>query len=83
MKILVRPTEFSCHLCWKVMTLPLTTPCAHNFCKLCLLESYADQSFIRERTRGGRTLRAQKVVKKCPVCPNDISDFLQNAQVQT
>ncbi|KAJ6835717.1 E3 ubiquitin-protein ligase ORTHRUS 2-like [Iris pallida] len=69
--------EFSCLICRKVMTLPLTTPCAHNFCKLCLLEAYDDQSFIRERTRGGRTLRVQKVVKKCPSCPNDISDFVQ------
>ncbi|XP_026658537.1 E3 ubiquitin-protein ligase ORTHRUS 2-like isoform X2 [Phoenix dactylifera] len=74
--------EFSCLICGKVMSLPLTTPCAHNFCKQCLLGSYPDQSFVRERTReGGRTLRAQKIVKKCPSCPNDISDFLQNPQV--
>ncbi|ONK56054.1 uncharacterized protein A4U43_C10F3670 [Asparagus officinalis] len=73
--------EFSCLICCKVMSLPLTTPCAHNFCKPCLLDSYADQSFLRERTHGGRTLRTQKVVKKCPSCPNDISDFLQNPQV--
>ncbi|KAJ6841292.1 E3 ubiquitin-protein ligase ORTHRUS 2-like [Iris pallida] len=73
--------EFSCLICRKVMTLPLTTPCAHNFCKLCLIEAYDDQTFIRERMRGGRTLRAQKVVKKCPSCPSDISDFVQNPQV--
>ncbi|KAJ3683255.1 hypothetical protein LUZ60_013482 [Juncus effusus] len=74
--------EFSCSICKKVMTQPLTTPCAHNFCKECLLGSYADKSFVRERTReGGRTLRAQKIVKKCPSCPTDISEFLQNPQV--
>lgn len=73
--------EFSCLICHKVMTHPLTTPCAHNFCKLCLQEAYHDQSFIRERTSGGRSLRAQKIVKKCPCCPYDLSDFLQNAQV--
>ncbi|XP_074563030.1 E3 ubiquitin-protein ligase ORTHRUS 2-like [Curcuma longa] len=74
--------EFCCLLCRKVMTLPLTTPCGHNFCKSCLLDAYADKSFVRERTReGGRTLRAQKIVKKCPFCPTDISDFLQNPQV--
>ncbi|KAJ0969268.1 hypothetical protein J5N97_022145 [Dioscorea zingiberensis] len=76
------PRELSCEICWKVMSFPLTTPCAHNFCKSCLVGSYAEQSFVRERTReGGRTLRAQKIVKKCPSCPNDISDFLQNPQV--
>ncbi|XP_072969321.1 E3 ubiquitin-protein ligase ORTHRUS 2-like [Typha angustifolia] len=74
--------EFSCLICRKVMSFPLTTPCAHNFCKSCVLGSYADQSFVRQRTReGGRTLRAQKIVKKCPSCPNDISDYLQNPQV--
>ncbi|CAD5166358.1 unnamed protein product [Musa acuminata subsp. malaccensis] len=74
--------EFSCLVCRKVMTLPLTTPCGHNFCKSCLLGAYADKSFVRERTReGGRSLRAQKIVKKCPSCPIDISDFLQNPQV--
>lgn len=80
--LLVNFAEFGCLICGKVMSLPLTTPCAHNFCKQCLLGSYPDQSFVRERTcEGGRTLRAQKIVKKCPSCPNDISDFLQNPQV--
>ncbi|KAL0920149.1 hypothetical protein M5K25_009263 [Dendrobium thyrsiflorum] len=73
--------EFKCEICSKVMTFPLTTPCAHNFCKKCLLDAYDDQSFIRERTSGGRTLRAQKIVKKCPSCTVDISDYLQNPQV--
>ncbi|CAL9150791.1 unnamed protein product [Musa hybrid cultivar] len=74
--------EFSCLICWKVMSFPLTTPCAHNFCKSCLLGSFADKSFVRERTwEGGWSLRAQKIIKKCPSCPNDISDFLQNPQV--
>ncbi|XP_073014032.1 E3 ubiquitin-protein ligase ORTHRUS 2-like [Typha latifolia] len=74
--------EFSCLICRNVMTSPLTTPCAHNFCKSCLLGAFSNQSFVRERTReGGRTLRAQKIIKKCPACPNDISDFIQNPQV--
>ncbi|PSR84606.1 E3 ubiquitin-protein like [Actinidia chinensis var. chinensis] len=74
--------EFSCIICRKVMTLPLTTPCAHNFCKACLESAFSGQTFIKERTReGGRTLRAQKNVMKCPSCSNDISDFLQNLQV--
>ncbi|KAA8542048.1 hypothetical protein F0562_023200 [Nyssa sinensis] len=74
--------EFSCLLCQKVMTLPLTTPCAHNFCKPCLEGAFVGQTFMRERTCSGRrTLRSQKNVMKCPSCQNDISEFLQNPQV--
>ncbi|XP_057951720.1 E3 ubiquitin-protein ligase ORTHRUS 2-like [Malania oleifera] len=74
--------EFSCLICRKVMTLPLTTPCAHNFCKGCLEGVFAGQSFMRQRTcEGRRTLRAQKNIMKCPSCSNDISDFLKNPQV--
>ncbi|KAK8938430.1 E3 ubiquitin-protein ligase ORTHRUS 2 [Platanthera zijinensis] len=73
--------EFKCGICRNVMTFPLTTPCAHNFCKKCLLDAYDDQSFMRERTSGGRSLRAQKIVKKCPSCAADISDFVKDPQV--
>ncbi|KAK3141015.1 hypothetical protein QOZ80_5AG0408960 [Eleusine coracana subsp. coracana] len=73
--------EFGCSICRKVIKEPLTTPCAHNFCKTCLLGSYDSQSSMRERSRGGRTLRAQKIVKKCPSCPTDICDFLENPQI--
>ncbi|KAI3501907.1 hypothetical protein L1887_29935 [Cichorium endivia] len=74
--------EFCCLICHKVMNLPLTTPCAHNFCKSCLEESFAGQTYIKERTcEGRRTLRAQKNVMKCPSCTNDISEYLQNPQV--
>ncbi|MCD7458823.1 E3 ubiquitin-protein ligase ORTHRUS 2 [Datura stramonium] len=74
--------EFSCLLCREVMNHPLTTPCAHNFCKACLEGAFAGQSFTRQRTcEGRRTLRAQKNIMKCPSCPTDISDFLQNPQI--
>ncbi|VFQ60876.1 unnamed protein product [Cuscuta campestris] len=74
--------EFSCILCRKVMVDPLTTPCAHNFCKACLEGAFSGQSFMKQRTCGGRrTLRTQKNVMGCPSCKNDISDFLQNPQV--
>ncbi|XP_062230448.1 E3 ubiquitin-protein ligase ORTHRUS 2-like [Phragmites australis] len=73
--------EFGCSICRKVIKEPLTTPCAHNFCKTCLLDAYDSQSSMRERSRGGRTLRAQKIVKKCPSCPTDICDFLENPQI--
>ncbi|KAL1550520.1 E3 ubiquitin-protein ligase ORTHRUS 2 [Salvia divinorum] len=73
--------EFSCIICRKVMDLPLTTPCAHNFCKACLEGAFAGQSHMKERKSGGRTLRTQKNVMKCPSCTQDISEFLQNPQV--
>ncbi|KAF0890612.1 hypothetical protein E2562_003808 [Oryza meyeriana var. granulata] len=73
--------EFRCSICKNVMEEPVTTPCAHNFCKKCLLGSYDNLSLMEERSRGGRTLHARKIVKKCPSCPNDISGFLQNPQV--
>lgn len=74
--------EFSCLICKQVMTHPVTTPCAHNFCKSCLDGAFSGQSFVRERSRGGRTLRSQKNVMKCPFCTNDISDFLKDPQVR-
>ncbi|KAF8725435.1 hypothetical protein HU200_019957 [Digitaria exilis] len=73
--------EFACSICQEVSKEPLTTPCAHNFCKTCLLGAYDSQYSMRERSRGGRTLRAQKIVKKCPSCPTDICDFLVNPQI--
>ncbi|KAL9239402.1 hypothetical protein vseg_013731 [Gypsophila vaccaria] len=73
--------EFGCHRCHKVLTLPITTPCAHNFCKACLDGAFEGQKLTRERKTGGRQLRTQKTVMKCPACPADLSDFLPNAQV--
>ncbi|ESQ46580.1 hypothetical protein EUTSA_v10000084mg [Eutrema salsugineum] len=73
--------EFSCQICKQVMSLPVTTPCAHNFCKACLEAKFAGKTVLRERSRGGRTLRAQKNIMNCPCCPTDISDFVQNPQV--
>ncbi|KAK1373260.1 hypothetical protein POM88_029453 [Heracleum sosnowskyi] len=76
--------EFRCLICRKVMVLPLTTPCAHNFCKSCLLGAFAGHPCIRQRNfEGWRTLRVQKNIMKCPSCSNDIFDFLQNPQVNT
>lgn len=75
--------EFSCPICRKVMAQPLTTPCAHNFCKPCLEGAFSGQTFVRQRKfEGWRTLRAQKNILRCPSCSSDISDFLQNPQVQ-
>ncbi|CAL0331402.1 unnamed protein product [Lupinus luteus] len=74
--------EFACQICRKVLANPLTTPCAHNFCKACLEGVFSGQSFVRERAcRSGRSLRTQKNIMKCPSCQNDIAEFLQNPQV--
>ncbi|KAF6138087.1 hypothetical protein GIB67_033501 [Kingdonia uniflora] len=77
--------EFSCLIDWKVMTLPLTFPYAHNFCKPCLEDAFIRHTFVRERTCHGcrRPLRTQKNVMKWPSCPTNISDFLQNPQEET
>ncbi|KAJ1392777.1 Zinc finger, RING-type [Sesbania bispinosa] len=72
---------FSCQICKQVMDSPVTTTCGHNFCKSCLEGAFAGQTFMGERNIGGRTLRSQKNVMKCPTCTIDISDYLQNFQV--
>ncbi|XP_025628399.2 uncharacterized protein [Arachis hypogaea] len=44
--------------------------------------AYAPQFGVRKRrSEGGRTLRAQKNVMKCPSCSIDIAEFLQNPEV--
>ncbi|KAL3701928.1 hypothetical protein R1sor_019950 [Riccia sorocarpa] len=74
--------EFGCVLCRKVMQLPLSTPCGHNFCKECLLAKFAGSMDARERKAvGGRSLRTQKVRKACPTCQSDITDFVAAPQV--
>ncbi|KAJ7544845.1 hypothetical protein O6H91_09G095800 [Diphasiastrum complanatum] len=74
--------EFGCSLCKKLLKLPISTPCGHNFCKSCLEACFAGQQDIRERTGvGGRSLRVQKVMKRCPSCKGDITDFLVHPQV--
>nr|CAN73072.1 hypothetical protein VITISV_032384 [Vitis vinifera] len=73
--------DFYCSLCQNVMRLPVTTPCAHNFCKDCVQEAFAGKTFVRKRLCfSGQALRSHKNVMKCPSCPADISEFLQNPQ---
>ncbi len=73
--------EFGCGVCRKVLQQPLSMPCGHNFCKPCLDGAFGQQS-TRERTGvSGRPLRTQKVMKRCPTCNADISDYLITPQV--
>ncbi|KAL4384243.1 hypothetical protein GQ457_15G007100 [Hibiscus cannabinus] len=75
--------EFGCGICEQVLDMPITTPCGHNFCKCCLEGAFAGKSTVRERKAGGRSLRSQKNVMKCPAaaCTFDLSDYLNNFQV--
>eukprot|EP00899_Mesostigma_viride_P009318 jgi/Mesvir1/18388/Mv14270-RA.3 len=72
--------EFSCPLCKKTLTNPVSTPCGHSFCQPCLTMQFQGVADTRERGCG-RSLRVQKVEKRCPRCPADISEFLQNPAV--
>ncbi|KAB1200817.1 E3 ubiquitin-protein ligase ORTHRUS 2 [Morella rubra] len=48
----------------------------------CLEGAFSGKStFVRERSTGGRVLRSQRNVMSCPSCSTDVSDFLQNPQV--
>ncbi|KAL6011786.1 hypothetical protein ACLOJK_002251 [Asimina triloba] len=74
--------ELSCLLCKKLMNHPVTTPCAHNFCKQCLEDAFVGRTHVRERNHsGGMGLRVKINVIKCPSCSYNISDFLENPQV--
>ncbi|XWS51515.1 hypothetical protein CRYUN_Cryun12cG0182400 [Craigia yunnanensis] len=73
--------QFGCLICQQVLDMPVTTPCGHNFCKSCLEGAFSGQSFVKERNAGGRTLRSKRNVMKCPACPIDLSEYLNNLQV--
>ncbi|MFS7918682.1 putative transcription factor C2H2 family [Helianthus anomalus] len=57
------------------MDVPVTTPCAHNFCISCL--PY-ESSNCKARVEMSR-----KNIMKCPSCTTDISDFLLKPQENT
>ncbi|GBG84211.1 hypothetical protein CBR_g38183 [Chara braunii] len=74
--------EFGCNLCRRVLESPLCTPCGHNFCKACLEGEFKGIEEVRVRGRpGGRTLRAQKLAKPCPMCKSDIAEYMIHPQV--
>lgn len=49
--------ELQCPICLDLLRLPVTTPCGHNFCKVCLVP-HLDQSVVR--------------MAKCPVCRKNV-----------
>ncbi|EOY22658.1 PREDICTED: E3 ubiquitin-protein ligase ORTHRUS 2 isoform X1 [Theobroma cacao] len=73
--------QYGCPICKEVLEMPVTTPCGHNFCKSCLEGVFAGHSLVRERNAGGRPLRSKRNVLKCPSCPSDLSEYLNNLKV--
>lgn len=74
--------QFGCGLCHRILELPLSTPCGHNFCQSCLRDAF--NSPEESRPKGGgrtRTLRERKPVRRCPTCKADISESYSNLQV--
>jgi len=74
--------EFGCKVCGNVLSSPISTPCGHVFCKMCLEKTFSGIAEHRERAvSSGRTMRAQKIAKPCPACKYDLAEFLKTAQV--
>ncbi|KAK6929201.1 SRA-YDG, partial [Dillenia turbinata] len=70
--------ELGCLLCGKVMASPITTLCGHNFCKVCLDDTFTGQGIVRQRMcEEGWSLRPKRIVMKCPSCGDDISYIVQ------
>ena len=65
-----------------VLVKPVTTPCGCQFCLDCICKHFERQEAkAPARGQGSRSLRAQKVVKPCPVCKTNIADLMENPQV--
>ncbi|GBF96461.1 hypothetical protein Rsub_09260 [Raphidocelis subcapitata] len=73
--------DFGCGICKKVLSAPLSMPCGHNFCKVCLDAKFAGTATSVVGGSGYKTLRARKVPKPCPTCKAEIGDFLSHAAV--
>ncbi|KAI8473693.1 MAG: hypothetical protein J3K34DRAFT_518803 [Monoraphidium minutum] len=73
--------DFGCGLCKKVLDMPLSMPCGHNFCKACLDAKFAGTAVSVVGGSGFKTLRTRKVPKPCPSCKTEIGDFLSGAAI--
>ncbi|KAK6147963.1 hypothetical protein DH2020_018875 [Rehmannia glutinosa] len=72
---------FCCLICDKVMNLPLQLPVLITFVSLVWKTNLLAKHFPKKGSAKMDENRSQKNVLNCPACPTDISEFLQNPQV--
>ncbi|CAN8321824.1 unnamed protein product [Cochlearia groenlandica] len=68
--------EFSCQICKQAMSLPVTTPCAHNFCKACLEAKFAGMSQVNREMM--EVIEKLKKKEEKPVVANDEEEEEEN-----
>uniref|UniRef100_A0A8D1MXV1 E3 ubiquitin/ISG15 ligase TRIM25 n=1 Tax=Sus scrofa TaxID=9823 RepID=A0A8D1MXV1_PIG len=74
--------ELSCSICLEPFKVPVTTPCGHNFCGLCLDETWAVQGppYLCPQCRTGYETRPQ--LRKNTVLCAVVEQFLQAEQAR-
>jgi len=52
--------DVTCGICLRILHEPISTPCGHSFCKICLLDSFSKTEFKKHQ---------------CSICRADLSQF--------
>lgn len=79
LQILQNLAKCDCSMCKLVLTVPVCTPCGHQFCKACLEAKYAAEA---PTDCVARPLRTRKQRKPCPVCNKELADFVEGPTFQ-
>ncbi|OEH77518.1 zinc c3hc4 type (ring finger) domain-containing protein [Cyclospora cayetanensis] len=58
------PPEFECSICMKILMLPVTTPCGHNFCRSCIEQ-------LQRQMRQQQVYRGPGALQTCPLMPGE------------